>query len=87
MGSIFSKLDADQVIRKSYEDSAEALKVIQIGGNLVPEKYDNIALTYVLSGNGVGEIQTVTYSLSGNDIAVLTLSYDGSNRLINVQRT
>lgn len=87
MGSIITKLDSEQAIRKSYDDAAEALKVIGVGGALVPDQYDEIDLTYVLAGNGAGEIETVTYSLSGSQIAMLTLSYDGSNRLINVIRS
>lgn len=87
MGSIITKLDADQAIRKSYDDAAEALRVIPAGGTLVPEQYDEVTLTYVAAGNGVGEIETVTYSLEGSDIVTLTLSYDGSNRLINVIRS
>lgn len=55
--------------------------------SLVPSEYDQIALTYVAAGNGVGEIETATYSLSGSPVATLTLSYDSSNRLINVVRS
>jgi hypothetical protein len=87
MGSIVSKLDADQVMRKSYDDAVEALKTIGVGGTLVPEQYDAIALTYVPSGNGAGEIQTVTFSKDGSDIATLTLTYDGVNRLSTVTRS
>lgn len=87
MGSIITKLDAQQAIRKSYDDAAEALKTIGVGGALVPDQYDAIALTYVASGNGTGEIQTVTYSKDGSDIATLTLTYDVSNRLSTVTRS
>ena len=54
---------------------------------LVPEQYDDIALTYVVAGNGAGEIETVVYSLSGSTVATLTLGYDSSNRLISVAKT
>lgn len=87
MGSIVSKLDANQAIRKSFDDTNEALKTIGVGGALVPDKYDSISLTYVLAGNGTGEIQTVTYRLNGTQIALLTLTYDGSNRLSSVTRS
>lgn len=87
MSSTVTKLDANQAIRKSFDDAQQALKVIGVGGNLVPDKYDAIAITYVTSGNGVGEIETVTYSLLGSQIAVLTLSYNSDNKLINVART
>lgn len=84
MGSIISKLDADQVIRKSYDDDSGALKVLGVGGNLVPDKYDHIVLTYVPAKD---LIQTVTYSLGGSDICTLTLTYDGTDRLTEVERT
>lgn len=87
MSSTVTKLDSNQAIRKSYSDADEALRVLPISGNLVPEKYDEIDLTYVAAGNGVGEIETVTYSLSGNVIATLTLSYNSDNKLIKVERT
>jgi len=54
---------------------------------LVPAKYDEINLTYVSAGNGIGEIETVIYKLSSSTIATLTLSYDGSNRLSGVVKT
>jgi hypothetical protein len=53
-------------------------------------EYDYLALTYVASGNGVGEIKTVTYKTGGSSgvvVAVLELSYDASNRLETVTRT
>ena len=54
------------------------------GGSLAPVEQDEIVLTYVPSGNGVGEIQTVTYKLATVTVKTLTLSYDGSNRLSGV---
>lgn len=57
---------------------------------LIPEKYDYIFLTYVTSGNGIGEIETVTYRDGGSGgaiVATLTLAYDASNRLNEVTRT
>lgn len=83
-------LDAEQVIRTMatiLPDGGLAQQVVQVGGNLVPDEYDNIALTYVAAGPGAGEIQTVTYTLNGNPVAVLTMSYDGSDRLTNVSRS
>ena len=51
--------------------------------------YDYIALTYVAAGNGVGEIETVTYKdggAGGTTKAVLTLAYDASNNLTSVTK-
>lgn len=59
-------------------------------GSLVPESFDYQIITYVSGGKGDGEIETVTYKLggpSGTTVAVLTLAYDGSNRLSSVTRS
>lgn len=82
-----SQLDFPQVIRTAFDDATGALKIEAIAGNLVVEQYDEIDLTYVAAGNGVGEIQTVTYKKAGNAVALLTLSYDGSNRLSQVVKS
>ena len=84
-------IDANQVIRSQAEilpdNTGLAQKVISVGGQLVPKVFDSIELTYITSGNGVGEIGTVTYKLTAVTVAVLTLSYDGSNRLVNVVKS
>lgn len=85
-----NQLDADQVIRSSGVQLGNGQVVIgttNIGGNLVPEKYDEISLTYIVSGNGAGSIGTVTYKLAGTQIALLTLTYNASNQLIDVLRS
>ena len=96
MSDRLSQLDANQVIRRSGVDLSNSanqnlpsggLGVVSLGGTLVPEKYDQIDLTYVTVGNGIGEIETATYFLEGNQIALLTLSYDVSNRLSSVARS
>ena len=64
--------------------------VIQIAEGFSIHKHDYIELTYVASGNGVGEIETVTYKIggaSGITVGALTLGYDASNRLSTVTRT
>jgi len=69
------------------------LKVLQAdsSGNFltpfVPDNYDSIELTYVSSGNGIGEVETVTYKLSSTTVATLTLSYDAQNRLSGVSKS
>jgi hypothetical protein len=57
---------------------------------IVISEHDHIAMTYVASGDGEGEIQTVTYKTggaSGTTVATLTLTYDASNRLSSVTRS
>lgn len=69
--------------RRIAVDSAGKLLL----SGLVPVEYDDIALTYVVSGDGAGEIETVVYSSGGSTVATLTLGYDSSNRLNSVVRT
>lgn len=85
-----SQLDAQQVIRKQARvnsDGSLSQSVALDGGTLVTEQYDEIDLTYVPSGPGTGEIQTVTYKFQGSTVAILTMTYDGSNRLSTVIRS
>lgn len=56
----------------------------KIAGSLVPLEHDEIETTYV---GATTDISTVTYKLAGTTVATLTLSYDGSNRLIGVVRS
>lgn len=86
-GKLNSKLDAPQIIREVFDASTESIQVKSVGGSLVPDIYDSIVITYVVSGNGIGEISTASYKLDNVIIATLTLTYDGSNRLIEVVRT
>jgi hypothetical protein len=56
------------------------------GGSLVPLAFDSQSISYVASGNGAGQIYQVLYysgGLSGTLVKTVTLSYDGSNRLIS----
>lgn len=49
----------------------------------IPE-HDQITLTYVATGNGAGEIETVVYKLSSVTVQTLTLSYDTDDRIIDI---
>lgn len=62
--------------------------VQDIAGLYIPP-HDFISLTYVAAGNGVGEIETVTYKSggsSGTTVAVTTLVYNSSNKLISITK-
>lgn len=85
--SIGPGYDAGQVLEASFNDNLEAINVLNLGGNLVPDLYNEINLTYVSSGNGIGQIQTAIYKLQLIVVAILTLNYDESNRLTSVTRT
>lgn len=86
MANNLKQRDGQQVLRAVYDVDQNTLRTSLLGA-LVPEAYDEIDLTYVAAGNGVGEIETVTYSLEGSTVATLTLSYDSSDRLSNVVRS
>ena len=95
MSDNLSGLDANQIIRRAgvnlsdptQPTPAAGLAVLSVGGTLVPEKYDQIDLTYVVAGNGIGEIATATYFLAAVQVALLNLSYDASNRISSVVRS
>jgi hypothetical protein len=82
-----SLLDSGQIVKRSYSDADEAIKVKQIAGSLVTETYNELVLTYVASGNGVGEVETVTFKNDGVTVALLTLEYDGDNNLSRVVKS
>lgn len=74
---------ANQVLEIADLDALNA----RIAGALVPYKFDEVDLTYVPSGAGVGQVQTAVYKLVGSTVATLTLSYDGSDRLSSVVKS
>lgn len=78
-------LDSGQIDKQVFDDDKKVLRVAAFS-NLVTENYDNILIGYVAAGPGTGEIGTVTFKLSSTTVAVLTLTYDGSNRLSTVTR-
>lgn len=80
---IVSKLDADQIIRLSYDEAAKALKTIPSSSGLTPSTYNSVILTY----NGNSDIATVTYFQDATQVGMLTLGYDGQNRLVSVVRS
>ena len=69
-----------------HDSDLKAKKVSLVNG-LVPEKYDQIDLTYITSGNGTGEIGTVIYKKDSETVATLTLSYDADNKLSSVVKS
>jgi hypothetical protein len=54
----------------------------------IPE-HDYVSMTYVASGQGAGEVETITYKTggaSGTVVAVLTLAYDADNKLASITK-
>ena len=62
----------------------ETILDTRLSGSLVPAAYDEVQLTYVTVGNGIGQIQTAVYKLATVTIKTLTFTYDSSDRLSGV---
>ena len=63
--------------------------LVQDIADLYIPQHDYISLTYVAAGNGVGEIETITYKqggASGTTVAVMTLGYDSNNKLETITK-
>lgn len=76
-----SNFPATQVVKGI--GAGDAVLTQELTG-LVPKVYDDIVVTYVSTSQ---RISTVTYKNSGSTVATLTMTYDGSDRLIEVART
>ena len=50
-------------------------------------EYDETEFTYVSSGNGEGEIETVVYKLNTQTVATLTYAYDSEDRLESITKS
>jgi len=77
----------DREYKKFVEIDSETAVRVSLADGFNIEKFDDIVITYVASGNGEGEIETVTYKLDGSDIATLTLTYNADNKLIEIARS
>lgn len=69
---------------EAKQDNEIALLTARLSGSLVPAAFDEVDLTYVTVGNGIGQVETATYKLATVTVKTLTLSYDGSDRLSTV---
>ncbi len=74
----------------STETTALAIKAdlddlnARLAGGFVPALFDEADIAYVGAST---DIDTVTYKLAGSTVAVLTMTYDGSDRLTKVVKT
>lgn len=87
MANPMTQLDPGQAIKTAFDDATGAFKTLGTSAGLITVSYDEIDLTYVASGNGVGQVQTAVYKASGTTVATLTLSYDSNNNLTKVVKT
>lgn len=84
--SILSNIEAYDAAIQADLDSLNA----RLAGSLVPETFDYQAISYVASGNGAGEVETITYKTGGaggTTVATVTLAYDSQDRVISVTRS
>lgn len=81
-----SKLDSNQVLPAAFDDQSNSLNVKGISG-LVTESYDNLEISYITTGNGVGEVGQVKYKAGSVVVATLTLAYDSDSKVISVVRS
>ena len=59
-------------------------QLVQDTSGLYIPKHDHLTFTYVASGNGTGEISTITYrsgGSSGTTVAVVTMTYNSDDKL------
>jgi len=92
-GDLNDNFDAMQILKRVYEQphvpdaqDPKLLRVRNIGGNLVPDIYDEVSITYNVGGPADQEIATVAYLLDSNLLAVLILTYDINGLLTDVKR-
>lgn len=75
---------ANQATQITSLSSINTAIITKMSGSLVPVAFDEVALTYVPSGAGVGQVATAVYKLAASTVKTLTMSYDGSDRLSDV---
>jgi hypothetical protein len=62
----------------------------QMVAGMVPHIFDYIALTYVASGNGTGEVSTMVFKTggaAGTTVATLTYAYNSDGEIESVTKT
>jgi len=79
------------VINPATEDKQDTMitNLNAIAG-LVTDPFNYIVFTYVVAGNGAGEIETIVFKSGGSGgttVATLTLTYNVNNNLESVTKT
>lgn len=85
-GNTVSELQLANISLLNTETAVSELNA-RTAGSLTPVEFDEQVITYVLAGNGIGEISTVEYKLATVTVALLTMSYDANDRLSGVVRS
>jgi len=77
---------ATEATLANVQTAVDALNA-RTAGSLSPVEYDEQVISYVLAGNGIGEIFQIVYKSATVTVATVTLSYDSSNRVNGVVRS
>ena len=86
MALVQTEVDGDVAYAFLTDDGGateDADKTTEFAGFRIPD-HDAMAYTYVASGNGVGQVETIVFSLAASTVATLTYTYDASNRVANI---
>lgn len=85
---VLAEVDADERLRVHDIETKNEVNELKdkLPSSFVTEKYDDLELTYVLSGAATGKISTATYKHQGVTVATVSLSYNPAGRLSRVQR-
>lgn len=81
--TLIGGLDGGGNLQALHVDGTGNLDVI-VENSLITAEYDELVISYV---GATTDIDTVIYKSISVTVATLTMSYDGSNRLIGVVRT
>jgi len=83
-----------KVTRESFGAGTSLVQHVIVDSSPVPSlinvDFDYYAITYVVAGNGAGEAETITYKTGGaggTTVALITYTYDASNRVSTAART
>lgn len=88
-----SNVDVDNYRLNQYkvetieQPNGSQRQVVQAIQAYTPPAYDNITTTEVTAGNGIGQMETVTYWLDGVSQMVITITYNANNRISGIART
>lgn len=69
-----------QPVRIKVDKATGAIATTSAGSFNVPS-YDSFDVAYVASGNGAGEIETITYKQGGTTVATVTFTYNSDNKV------
>jgi len=81
--AVSTKLDTVNTNLSDIESDLEDIKF----QNFIVGEHDEREIAYVTSGNGIGEIETVTFKLATVTVNTLTFTYDSNDNLTDVVLT